>query len=344
MLARSLKPRGYDVRIIARRKEPVDPSEPETQFLGRYIAATWLSNLMFAIHVGWRVLWTRADLIHSHGAYYYGWTSIVVAKLRGLPSVLKVTLVGGDDPKSVASLRQFGLPVGRVVQGQFRAASRVIAMSREIADLVRTDAPGSAVSIVPNGVRLPDLTLARQSPREVEQDYILFVGKVGRRKGADVLADAFARIQDDVPLDLVFVGPVDADVERTLASLDESVRAKIHCLGARAHDDVESLLAHASVFALPSQAEGLPNALLEALAYGVPAVVSDIEVHREICGDSVLYAPVGDAAALAEGLRAAALEQDRWASSARECVAPYGIDMVASAYADLYRELGVPNA
>ena len=84
--------------------------------------------------------------------------------------------------------------------------------------------------------------------------------------------------------------------------LDDSVRV----LGPVTDAELESLYRAADLFALPSTKEGFGLAVLEALAAGVPAVVSDLDVFRTYLadGDSALMAPVGDHAALADAARA----------------------------------------
>jgi len=77
--------------------------------------------------------------------------------------------------------------------------------------------------------------------------------------------------------------------------------------------DVQELLSHAGLFALPSSHEGLPISLLEAMRLGTPIVASDIAANRETGLDDSCYFPVGDTDALTERLRtlAAATPEQR---------------------------------
>jgi glycosyltransferase involved in cell wall biosynthesis len=70
-------------------------------------------------------------------------------------------------------------------------------------------------------------------------------------------------------------------------------------------NDLNQLYTHARLFVLPSYHEGLPIALLEALSYGLPAVVSDIPANVEVNLDGDFYYPVGDVKALREKLQQA---------------------------------------
>jgi glycosyltransferase involved in cell wall biosynthesis len=73
-------------------------------------------------------------------------------------------------------------------------------------------------------------------------------------------------------------------------------------LGQQTGAALAELYSHASVFVLPSSHEGQPIAVLEAMSYGCPTILSDIPAHREIGGSSSQFVPVGDIAALASEL------------------------------------------
>jgi glycosyltransferase involved in cell wall biosynthesis len=89
-------------------------------------------------------------------------------------------------------------------------------------------------------------------------------------------------------------------------------RDRIHVLGHRY--DVPELLAAADVFAFPSRYEGFGGALVEAMALGVPAVVSDIPALREVVdGTAAILVPPGDPVALAAAL-ARVLDEHAWAT------------------------------
>jgi glycosyltransferase involved in cell wall biosynthesis len=119
------------------------------------------------------------------------------------------------------------------------------------------------------------------------------------RKGIEYLVDAVAALPREWNVHLILIGRMDA--AGLARHIDKSTaRDRIHRLGQR--DDAASLSAACDVFVLPSiKREGLARSLVEAMAYGVPPVVTDCGgnpelVAHEVCG---LVVPVGDSAALA---------------------------------------------
>jgi glycosyltransferase involved in cell wall biosynthesis len=73
-------------------------------------------------------------------------------------------------------------------------------------------------------------------------------------------------------------------------------------LGCQTGEALAELYTNAGVFVLPSSHEGQPIAVLEAMSYGCPAILSDIPAHREIGSSTSQFVPVGDVATLAKRL------------------------------------------
>lgn len=142
---------------------------------------------------------------------------------------------------------------------------------------------------------------------------ILTVGGIEPRKGSLTLLDAFAAARDALrdlrPALLVAGGATLFDyrdeVDRFhVRAAELGVDGDLRVLGPVSDAQLEDLYRAADVFALPSTKEGFGLAVLEALAAGVPAVVSDLDVFRGFLdhGASALLAPAGDAPALARAL------------------------------------------
>lgn len=213
-----------------------------------------------------------------------------------------------------------------------RWVDALIVNAPEIAEAWRTRAawlPADRIHVVLNGIEGADIDRGRAAERlrgEVGADAgTLLIGAAGhaaRRKGFDVLLDAFARADlDDARLVVAGDGP-------ELPALREQARElgiadRVHWLGYR--DDVTAVLAGCGVFVLSSRNEGMANVMLEAMAAGTPVIAADVSGVRTAVGAEEGGSPAGwivppeDADALAAALRqvAALLRDDPAAVQAR---------------------------
>jgi glycosyltransferase involved in cell wall biosynthesis len=134
---------------------------------------------------------------------------------------------------------------------------------------------------------------------------------------------------------------------RTLAR-DEGIAERVTLLGFRR--DVPDILAAADVFVMPSLSEGLPLALVEAMAAGLPVVVSEVGGVPEVAatGREAILVPPGDPAPLARGLATLLRDQRARAAmgvAARErAVRDFSVSTMCEAYARLYRGDAVPRS
>ncbi|BCB91306.1 MSMEG_0565 family glycosyltransferase [Phytohabitans suffuscus] len=175
---------------------------------------------------------------------------------------------------------------------------------------------GIAATVIPNGVDAarfaaaagpaPDAVAARAAWRERLGRYVLTVGGIEPRKGSLELLDAYARLGRDTRL-VVAGGETLFDYrdyraawEARAAALDPAPVV----LGPVPDGDLPALVAAAAAFAFPSTKEGFGLAAMEALAAGVPVVVSDLPVLREVFGGAARVAagPEAFAAALRDAL------------------------------------------
>jgi len=191
-----------------------------------------------------------------------------------------------------------------------RFADHVVSNSQSGARFVRNYwVPAERVSVVHNGRDLS--TFDRDPPEGLRDSFGVpgdapLVGTVGRlidRKGHDELLDAWVTVREERPdahLLVVGDGPRRAHLEAKASYL--GVEESVHFAGLR--DDVPDLLAAMDAFVFPSHYEGLPGALLEAMAAGLPCVATPVDGNSELLEayDSGLFFEVGDDAAMARAL------------------------------------------
>ena len=164
--------------------------------------------------------------------------------------------------------------------------------------------PGSAsrIRVVPPGVARRFHDPVKSAARE---RLVLYVGSIFNRRRVPDLIEAFARATGGVDARLVIVG-----ANRSYPPQDLAACAAAHGVAASVElrqyvTDVElvALYSRAAVFAFLSEYEGFGLTPLEALAFGVPVVVLDTVVAREVYGDAAIYVAAGDIAGTAAVLR-----------------------------------------
>jgi len=238
----------------------------------------------------------RPDVVHFHTA-----RALTLAPFVPRPALRVVTRRMDQAPRGA----------GAYVRWSYRRVDAVIAISAAArAGLVSRGVPAEAIELVPSGVEVARFEgPAGRDPEargalgvEGNRPVVAIVAQLHRRKGHDVLLRALARLPREAGVLCLVAGTGpegDAllDLGRELG-LSSSVR----WLGQVV--DVRGVLRAADVVAMPSRAEGLGVAAIEALAAARPIVASAVGGLPEIVRDGVegILVPAGDADALAAGL------------------------------------------
>ncbi|MGH3755476.1 MAG: MSMEG_0565 family glycosyltransferase [Pseudonocardiaceae bacterium] len=210
------------------------------------------------------------------------------------------------------------------------------------------DGWGITAEVIPNGVdaqRFSDAvgTAAHQEWRSRLGRYVLAVGGIEPRKGSLELLDAYAVVRARMPdVRLVIAGGETLfdyrDYRARWEQRATALEVEPVVLGPVAHDALPALVAAAGVFAFPSVKEGFGLAAMEALAAGVPLVVSNLPVLREIFSGAARFAT--DPAELATHLMAALTEPDPAArDTGRSLAARHTWSATAQRHLTLYRHL-----
>ena len=231
------------------------------------------------------------------------------------------------------------------------ATYKVVAKSEAIADFCRTveHIPEHKVLTIRNGIDVSlyrngyDRGVVRRS-LGVQADAVLAcsVGRLSPEKGHEVLLAAMKRVRDEIPsLRLLVVGdgPSRGELQRAIraAGLDKCVRL----LGYRA--DVPALLAAMDIFVLPSHREGMPLALLEAMAASLPAIATNVGGCCEVIesGQNGLLVPPGRPDILAEAICCLAgdadLRRSFGSAASRTVEERFSIDRMVRQMEELYQ-------
>jgi glycosyltransferase involved in cell wall biosynthesis len=176
-----------------------------------------------------------------------------------------------------------------------RFASQVVCVSETVGELARKTLPPDRVKVIANWVQ-PPLTF-RHNFSLSERPRLLFVGRLEEYKGVQFILRAIQQLRD-VSLTIVGEGPYRAQLEREASQMD------VHFAGFQ--PDPSRFYQDSTVFINPSSGpEGLPLVSLEAMAYGLPCIFSDLPVHREISagGKAAALFARADSESLAQQLK-----------------------------------------
>jgi len=139
----------------------------------------------------------------------------------------------------------------------------------------------SKVSVIPNGVDLDKIK--NTNAYRHHRDYVFFAGRFHRVKDIETLLRAFSLVNEKTKdLDLLLAG--EGEQKPNLQKLTEElgIEDQVYFLGEKKRDEIFSLLKGCRFFVLPSKAEGNPQVLIEALAAGKLAIVSNVKGNLEV--------------------------------------------------------------
>jgi glycosyltransferase involved in cell wall biosynthesis len=254
-----------------------------------------------------------ASLIHAHRCYPSGYAAALAAPLLRLPLVLTVY---GSDVNVGLDRKAVGRWVSFATRRSLRRANAIIAVSRPLADRVRTVRAGAdagSTSVVPSGVDLSELGHVNKADARAglgipaETRLVLFAANLVPVKDPLTMLRAFGRLKarrKDAVLAVLGRGELEgalADEARS-PGLSDSVMF----LGRRPREEVPLWLAASDVVALSSTEEGCPVVALEALASGRPFVGTAVGGLPDIVPESAgVLVEAGDPEALARALEQA---------------------------------------
>jgi len=305
-----------------------------------------LASLTFTLSALPLIKRLNPDLIHAHELISPATTAIAARKLFGIPVV--ATVHGSGLSSDVLRLKR-----------RFLGKTRLKILCREIAafcvisavidgELAAEGVPPKKRIPIPNGVdtgRFAPLAPAQKKALRsrlalpAEARIVIFVGRLAPEKRVDLLTGIWRSVRQAVPRALLLIlgsGPEEAGLKQ---------RAGDGILFLGSQPDVTPYLQAADLFVLPSAAEGLSLALLEALACGLPVIATSVGGNPEVIRhlETGWLTPPDDPPALTEAI-VTLLEDEKLQSKLREnarahAVQNYSLVKMADRLLDLYRQV-----
>jgi glycosyltransferase involved in cell wall biosynthesis len=359
LLANRLRERGHSIEFVTQswrgehRRYEVEGFKVtafKTSLAARHSEFSLWRNLF-------GYLWQRRndfDILHAHGAYY---TQAIVgpfARLLGKRSLVKASLAYNDlaslTDSSVAALHRFFL----------NRVDAYVAISADLkAEFAEKGLRPERTHTIPNGVDMERFRPAEAAEKRALAESLgvpadrpigLFVGVFDERKKIAWLMEQWIRTRAfGTATRLLAVGPTSRD------DGGSELKQRLEALAAEHPDlvtvrdfapQIECYYRLADFFVFPSSNEGLPNAVLEAMACGLPCVATRVSGSNDLIRDGetgVMFGvedPDGLAAALARVQGESGLEMG--AAARRFVQEGYDITRVAARYEALYRRLTDP--
>lgn len=240
--------------------------------------AAFTSSLSAAI----KVALSDANLVHIHAE---GPAAMCfIPKLFGKKVI--VTIHGLDWQRAKWS----GFASKYIKWGEKQAvkyADQIIVLSKNIQNYFKDTYDRDTV-FIPNGVNKPELREANLITKKwklYKDSYVLFLGRIVPEKGIQYLLEAWKNIKTDKKL--VICGG-SSDTQNFLNALKSEASSNVVFTGFQQGRVLEELYSNAYIYCLPSDLEGMPLSLLEAMSYGNCCLVSDIEECAEVVDDKAM--------------------------------------------------------
>jgi len=348
-LARRLDRRRFDVRVISLRGGVVADWLTEAGVDVRILGVRGKWDVMKLRKLVGLLRRDRIDVLHTH-LFHADLAGRAAAWVACVPHVVHTVHT------AEARFRPWQFAFARLAAS---ACERIVAVSRSARDhhARRAGLPPGRYTIIPNGVDAGDYALDKEARRRLRREWGIapqevvaaFVGRLAEEKGLDTLLAAMRLLHrrgEDIFLVIAGDGPWRGLLERSIAA--DAIGERVRLLGFTA--DVRGVLSAADIFLMPSRWEGFALAAAEAMAAGLPVIVTRIDGLSDLVveGRTALVIDVGDAGALAEAIGClcgdVALRKRLGEAGRRRVIERFAIKAMVAAHERLYLDVARQGA
>lgn len=248
------------------------------------------------------------DVVHVHGYRSPIIPPIVrAAKQENIPIVTQPRGTLSIVVNSILVKHIYDCLIGRL---EIKNISALIALQEsERQQALAHGIPGERIEIIPNGIDLRDRDLLpekgsfrRKYSLAPNRRVILFLGRINKKKGVDMLIEAFDRLKR-MNAQLVIAGPDDGHLSEVQKLIKKyNLRDNVKFLGLLSGTDVLSAFQDADLFVLPCRNDTFPNTIMESCLVGTPMVITDRCEIAHLVKDRVAKVVPFDAQAFADAM------------------------------------------
>ena len=264
----------------------------------------------------------------------------LLKKLYKVPYI--ISLRGGDvpgfRPYDFHIYHKLIAPLLRVI---WKNASAVVANSQGLRQLASTFDPRFEIPVIPNGI---DLAMYTSAVHDWSFPRLLSAGRLVHQKGLDLAMHALGGLKEfSWEWQIAGDGPQMQGLQSLAKQLE--IDDRVFFLGWQSREGLMECYRGANVFLFPSRHEGMPNALLEAMASGLPAIASCIAGNEELVveGETGYLVPPEDVESLQAALKKLLLDpvlcEQMGAASRRYVESNYSWQSTAQQYAGLLEKV-----
>ncbi|OBI23374.1 glycosyl transferase [Mycobacterium sp. E2327] len=290
----------------------------------------------------WLLIRRRADVLHVNmahgGSVVRKAVPLWAARLAGVPAV-----VHGHSYDFGGWFDRLPAPARAAVRRALVADHWVVLGRRHVDEYAdRLGLSGDRISVLHNAVRIPETPVAQTG---VGRIHAVALGRMGMRKGSYDIVSAVAALDGSVRERLRITLAGDGDVDGVRAAVAAAgVGDTVRVAGWLEPPDRDELLCTANIFLLPSRDEGLPMALLEAMAHGLAPVTTTVGSIGEAVSDGVtgIVVQPGSPAEIADALSALVTDDGlraRLGAAARARAVDFGLPRWHESLARLWTRL-----
>lgn len=279
----------------------------------------------------------KYDIVHA----VFGYPSGIIAYALRKEAPYLISLRGSDVPgfnKRFSLIYKLLTPIIRKIWG---SASAVTSNSEGLKELASLTSGNIEIKVIPNGVDTKEFNPSAGDRRPGKK--ILTVARLIERKGIHYLIEAFPNIIEKIPeatLTIIGSGRMSDKLKKLVS--DKNLTGRVSFLGEVLHESLPPIMTGHDIFVLPSFNEGMSNAMMEAMASGLPIVTTATGGTLELLGEGGTYIEKGSPESIVKavtGLFGNEAKMVNMSAISRHRAETYSWSSVVESYMKIYGEI-----